>query len=116
MTKQEINSKAKWVLLFLVTFYIGCRIAIAQKPSNANYYELSFKINTPRKFGETVDITGTVVKKHKEANQGVTGYFVTLTNHNTTYRIKVLEKQVYELISDRQVLVLRNCRIIKLKQ
>lgn len=116
MTKTEINNKAKWVLLFLITFYIGCSVAIAQKPSNANYYELSYKLNTPKSYGKTVDIIGTVVKKHKTSNKGITAYFVMLTNHNTTYKVEVLEKYVWMLIEDRQNLVLKNCIIISLKQ
>lgn len=116
MKAKEINNKAKWVLLFLITFYIGCSVAIAQKPSNANYYELIYKLNTPKKFGHTADIMGTVVKKHKTSNKGITEYFVTLTNYNTTYRVKLLEKAVYELIEERQKLVLPNCVIISLKQ
>lgn len=116
MTRQEINSKAKWVLLFLISSYILCNIAFCQKPSNANYYELSFKINTPYKYGETITITGTVVKKHKTSNNGITDYFITLVKNNSTFRVKVLEKPVYALVEQRQNLTLRNCVILKLKQ
>lgn len=118
MTAKEINNKAKWVLLVLIICYIGCArlLPTARAQSNANRYEFTFKVNTPSKYGHTADITGTVVKKHKETNQGVTDYFVTLVRSNTTYRIKVLEKPVYELVQERQLITFKNCIILKLKQ
>lgn len=118
MTSKEINRKCRFILPMLLALYFGCNTLISkcQKPGNANYYELSFKVNTPRKFGNTYDVVGTVVKKHRATNNGITGYFVTLVNNNSTFRVKVLEKPVYDLIGDGQKLVLKNCIILKLKQ
>ncbi len=118
MTAKEINNRAKWVLLGLITFYIGCSklLPTAEAQSNSNRYEFTFKINTPKKFGHTADVIGTVVKKHKEQNKGITDYFITLVNHNTTMRVKVLEKPVYELTEVGQKITFKNCIILKLKQ
>lgn len=118
MTPKELNRRcAYFVLGAFLGFIAGCSsLAIAQKPSNANYYELSYKLNTPKAYGKTVDIVGVVVKKHKTSNNGITEHFVTLVSHNTTFRVKVLEKAVYDLIEERQKLVFKNCVIVKLKQ
>lgn len=77
------------------------------KPSNANYIELSFDINTPKVFGKTTDIRGNVMsaKAVKE------GYYIIMTRKNFTYRVWV-KKDVWMLIRNKEDLVLKNCRFL----
>lgn len=97
------NKKLKLALWLLV---LNCYVAVSQvKVANANTINLSYSLNTKWQLGKTVDVIGVVVKLKRSDKSN----YVWLVKQNTTYCVKIADKQLYSLIKERDKLVLKNC-------
>lgn len=70
----------------------------------------SFTVNSSYQVGYNIE--GRVLIKRTAQNNGLTEHYIVLVRHNTTMLVKIEQKACFDLIKEKDYIVLPNCKLI----
>lgn len=95
---------------YILTIIFYCLFTpIVYSQSNRQTY--SYAVNSSKDKANSYNIMGTVLLK--KSNKVTGANYIILVIGNTTYKVIIKEKSVFELIKEREVLILNNCKLLK---